>query len=80
MDNSVQNGLVAQISLASALAGEPKDIAQVLTTYRPADAADVLNRLDHEVTARVLEAVPPSAAVQVVNESLGPAGSLPSSM
>jgi magnesium transporter len=67
MDNS-ENGPVAQISLASALAGEPKDIARVLTTYRPADAVDVLNGLDPQVTARVLEAMPVSPAVQVVNE------------
>ena len=37
MNESIQNGLMAEAVPASALAGEPKDIAQVLTPYRPAN-------------------------------------------
>jgi Mg/Co/Ni transporter MgtE len=50
------------------LDGEPKDIAHNLIPYRPADVAEALNRLDRELAARVLEAMPVSAAVQAFNE------------
>jgi magnesium transporter len=64
MTLSVQDHLVP----ASVLAGEPLVLAKVLTSYRPADAAEALNGLDRGAAARVLEAMPVSAAVQVFNE------------
>jgi magnesium transporter len=39
-----------------------------LVAYRPADATEALNSLEHSVAARVLEAMPVSAAVQIFNE------------
>jgi magnesium transporter len=68
MTISDQGGLSAEVLPASALAGEPKDIAKVLTPYRAADAAEALNSLEREVAARVLEAMPVQAAIQVLNE------------
>jgi magnesium transporter len=61
---SVQNDLVP----ASALAGEPIELAKALVAYRPADAAEALNGLDRAVAACVLEAMPVSAAIQILNE------------
>src|ERR1700704_2258795 len=63
-----QNSLAAEVLPASALSGEPKDIAEILAPYRPADAAEMLNTLDHGMAARVLEAMPVQAAVQIFNE------------
>jgi magnesium transporter len=68
MTVSVQNGLSAEVLPASALSGEPKDIAAILAPYRPADAVEMLNSLDHAIAARVLEAMPVRAAVQIFNE------------
>ena len=68
MTDSVQNKLSAEVLPASALVGEPKDIAAILAPYRPADSAEMLNSLEHEVAARVLEAMPVQAAVQTFNE------------
>jgi len=48
--------------------GEPKEIAKLLAPYRAADAADALNRLERPIAARVLEAMPLAAAVQIFNE------------
>jgi magnesium transporter len=64
MTYSVQNNLVPP----SVLAGEPHELAKTLANYRPADVAEVLNKLDQSVAARVLEAMPVSAAVQIFNE------------
>jgi len=69
MTFSAQNDPAAEIIPASALAGEPKDIAEVLVSYRAADAAEALNGLDRGVAARVLEAMPVRAAVQIFNAS-----------
>src|SRR5689334_10423557 len=63
-----QNSTLPDIWPENVLVGEPKDIAQKLAPYRPADAADALNTLDREVAARVLEAMRVSAAIQVLNE------------
>src|SRR5215470_11639832 len=63
-----QNSTSPEISPENVLAGEPKDIAQKLAPYRAADAAEALNTLDRLVAARVLEAMPVSAAVQIFNE------------
>jgi magnesium transporter len=68
MTVSVQNGLSAEVLPASALRGEPKDIAAILAPYRPADAAEMLNSLDQSIAARVLEAMPVQAVVQIFNE------------
>jgi magnesium transporter len=64
MTLSVQDDIVP----ASVLAGEPLVLAKALGSYRPADAAEALNSLEREVAARVLEAMPVSAAVQIFNE------------
>ena len=64
MTYSVQDNLVP----ATALAGEPYELAKTLANYRPTDVAEVLNKLDRSVAARVLEAMPVSAAVQIFNE------------
>src|SRR5258705_8412150 len=64
MTYSAQNGFLP----ASVLAGDPKDLATALAPHRPADAAEMLNGLDRGVAARVLEAMPVSAAVQILNE------------
>jgi magnesium transporter len=64
----VQDGLLAEVLPASALSGEPKDVAAILVPHRPADAAETLNSLDHEGAARVLEAMPVQAAIQIFNE------------
>jgi magnesium transporter len=64
MTNPVQDELVP----ASTLAGEPPVLAKALVAYRPADAAEALNSLDRGVAARVLEAMPVPAAVQIFNE------------
>jgi magnesium transporter len=61
---SVQNGLVP----ANVLAGEPNELATALAAIRPVDAAEALNSLDRSVAGRVLEAMPVSAAVQILNE------------
>jgi magnesium transporter len=53
---------------ASTLAGEPLVLAKALVAYRPADAAEALNGLEHSVAALVLEAMPVSAAIQIFNE------------
>jgi len=45
MTDSVQNKLSAEVLPASALVGEPKDIAAILAPYRPADSAEMLNSL-----------------------------------
>ena len=50
------------------LAGEPDELAKALVGIRPVDASEALNSLDRSVAARVLEAVPVSAAVQILNE------------
>jgi magnesium transporter len=68
MSYSIENRREADGLPASALAGEPKDIASILTPYRAADAAEALNRLDLSVAARVLEAMPVRAAIQILNE------------
>jgi magnesium transporter len=64
MNYSVQDNLVP----ATALAGEPHELAKTLANYRPADVAEILNKLDQSVAARVLEAMPVPAAVQIFNE------------
>ena len=61
---SVQNGLVP----ANVLAGEPNELATALAAIRPVDAAEALNSLTRSVAGRVLEAMPVSAAVQILNE------------
>jgi magnesium transporter len=61
---SVQNGLVP----ANLLAKEPNELATALAAIRPVDAAEALNSLDRSVAGRVLEAMPVSAAVQILNE------------
>ena len=43
MTFSAQTGLVAETNPASVLVGEAKDIAEVLVSYRSADAAEALN-------------------------------------
>ena len=63
-----QNGPSAEVLPASALIGEPKDMAALLAPYRAADAAEMLNSLNRDVAARVLEAMPVQAAIQVFNE------------
>jgi magnesium transporter len=69
MNHPAQGGVAADLLPANVVAGEPKDIAAILTSYRAADAAEVLNSLDRHVAARVLEAMPVPAAVQIFNES-----------
>ena len=64
MPYSIHNGFVP----ASVLAGEPSELAQALAAYRPVDAAEALNSLDRGVAARVLEAMPVQAAIQILNE------------
>ena len=61
-------GRAAEMVPSRLLDGEPKDIAQNLAPYRAADVAEALNRLDRELAARVLEAMPVLAAIQVFNE------------
>jgi magnesium transporter len=68
MHDSVHDGLAAEMVPAVVLVGEPKEIAALLATYRPADAAEVLNGLEPDVAARVLEAMPVAAAIQTFNE------------
>ena len=46
----------------------PLDCAKILVQYRPADAAEALNRIDTEAAARVLAAMPVEAAVSIFNE------------
>src|ERR1700736_4311091 len=52
----------------SAPAGGPRQIARELAPYRAADAAEVLNGLDRKLAARVLQAMPKDAAIQILNE------------
>src|SRR5258708_5861922 len=54
---------------ARELAGDPAELAKTLAAYRPADAAEALNSVGRSVAARVLEAMPVPAAIQVINQS-----------
>jgi magnesium transporter len=49
-------------------AGGPRQIAKTLAAYRAADAAEVLNGLDRNLAARVLQAMPKDIAIQILNE------------
>jgi magnesium transporter len=68
MNDRALHGLTAETVPAGALAGEAKVIAENLTPYRAPDIAEALNSLDHELAARVLGAMPVSAAAQAFNE------------
>jgi len=53
----------------SLLEGDPKELARALVACRPVDAAEVLNRLDGDAAAHVLQAMPTPAAIQILNEA-----------
>jgi magnesium transporter len=57
-----------QATAPSALAGSARDIAQVLSRLRSADAAEALNTLDRKTAAGVLDVIPVSAAIRIFNE------------
>jgi len=46
----------------------PFDCANILVQYRPADAAEALNRIDTEAAARVFAAMPVEVAIPIFNE------------
>ena len=46
----------------------PLECANILVQYRPADAAEALNRIDTEAAARVFAAMPVEAAIPIFNE------------
>jgi Mg/Co/Ni transporter MgtE len=48
--------------------GDPKELARVVSTMRPADLAEEIDRLTAESAARVLAALPFDLAVQVFDE------------
>ena len=64
MTDTAQNAYDA----VSTPAGGPRQIARTLAPYRAADAAEVLNGLNRWLAARVLQALPKDAAIQVLNE------------
>src|SRR5262249_40369028 len=59
---------LAEILPPDLLSGEPKDVAKPLPPSRAADAPEALNRLERSMAARVLQAMPVAAAIQIFNE------------
>ncbi len=50
------------------LHGDPAELAEMLSTMRPADVADAMNHLDPGAAAKVLAAIPFDLAVQVLDQ------------
>jgi magnesium transporter len=64
MTSSMQNSDIAD----TLSGGNPAELAPMLATYRPVDAADALNGLDDSIAARTLEAMPATQAIAILNE------------
>jgi len=64
----ISYGLEALTPRARVRAPNAGDIARALASARSADAADALNRLEPSFAARVVEALPLEAAIEVFNE------------
>ena len=67
MKTATRNGLVAELMPSNLLESKPEDIAHLLASQQAVDTVEVLNRLDRQTAARVLEALPVSVAIQVFN-------------
>ena len=65
MTYSAPNSIVSETMLDA----NPVELASAFAASRPVDAADALNQLDEHVAAKVLEAMPVPAAVQILNEA-----------